>query len=127
MATKSLYSALFVLFAISTLIFVGCKKEEGEGGRSSIKGTVIEQEMDTFLNPEVVNEYPLTAERVYIIYGDESEVYDDDMRTDFEGRYHFRFLREGTYTVFTYTECNVFDDGCQEAGGEYPIIRTVEL
>lgn len=127
MALKFPHTALPVILVMALIIFTGCEKEEGEGGRSSIKGKVIEQEMDTFLNPEVVNEYPMTEERVYIIYGDETEVYDDDMRTDFEGRYHFRFLREGTYTIFTYTECNVFDDGCQENGGVYPVIRTVEL
>lgn len=84
--------------------------------------------MNSPLNPVVDHEYPAAEERVYIVYGDQSEVYDDDMRADFEGRYHFRYLREGTYTIFTYTDCNVIQDtNCLASGGEYPVIRTVEL
>lgn len=110
-------------------LFSGCEKEEGEGGRSSISGRVIEQDMYSFAFPDSVRfEFPIGDERVYIIYGDETEVYDDDMRTDFNGRYHFRYLRKGTYTIFTYSECNIlYDDGCQESGGVFPVIRQVEL
>ncbi len=122
------YLTVFLMTVSVGLFFSGCEKEEGEGGRSSISGIVIEQEMSAPLNNEVIREYPLVDERVYIIYGDSTEVYDDDMRTDFEGRFKFRFLRKGTYTIFAYTECNVIhDDGCQDAGGIWAIKRKVEI
>lgn len=127
--TASNYCLTMLLALVCTgLLFTGCEKEEGEGGRSSISGRVIEQEISSSLNPVVVQEYPLGAERVYIIYGDSTQIHDDDIRTDYQGRYIFRYLRKGTYTVFTYTECNVnHDEGCVEAGGVFPVIRTVEL
>lgn len=117
------------IILLSAYLFCGCEKDEGEGGRSSISGKVIEQDMFSFAYPDSVRfEYPVGDERVYIIYGDETEVYDDDMRTDFNGRYHFRYLRKGTYTIFTYSECNIiYDEGCQESGGVLPVIQQVEL
>lgn len=123
---KSILITLSVLLS-ATLLFSGCEKDAGEGGRGSISGIVIEQRMQSYLNPEVQHEYPVAEERVYIIYGDDSQVYDDNMRTDFEGRYKFRYLREGTYTVYTYSECNIFDEGCQENGSVEVIKRVVEL
>src|SRR5690606_323401 len=121
------YLMTFLMFATIGLFFSGCEKEEGEGGRSSISGVVIEQRMGEPLNPVIEEEYPLADVRVYIIYGDSTEIYDDDMRTDFDGRFKFRFLRKGTYTIFTYSECNVFDDGCEEMGGIFPVIQTIEI
>lgn len=110
------------------LMTSACEKEEGEGGRSSISGRVLEQDMFNLVSDSVKYEYPVGDERVYIIYGDESEVFDDDMRTDFNGRYRFRYLRKGTYTIFTYTECSpIIDSLCAASGGVYPIIQTVEL
>jgi len=128
MTARFEYLMIFLMFGATGLFFSGCEKEEGEGGRSSISGILIEQEMTNALNNEVVREYPLVDERVYIIYGDSTEVYDDDMRTDFEGRFKFRFLRKGTYTIFAYTECNqIYDEGCQDAGGTWAVKRTIEL
>ena len=128
MTARFEYLMIFLMFGATGLFFSGCEKEEGEGGRSSISGVVIEQEMQNAQTDIVVREYPLVDERVYIIYGDSTEIYNDDMRTDFEGRFQFRFLRKGTYTVFAYTECNqIYDDGCQDAGGTWAIKRTVEL
>lgn len=107
----------------------GCEKEEGEGGRSSISGRVIEQRVAP-ASDEVLHEYNAQDVRVYIIYGPEDEVYDDDMRTDFQGRYRFQWLRPGTYTIYVYSECNLnqnLDPDCITIGGEYPEIRTIDL
>jgi uncharacterized surface anchored protein len=42
---------------------------------------------------------------VFIIYGDEkSEVYDDKFETDYNGKYHFEYLRKGDYTLYTYAD-----------------------
>ena len=42
---------------------------------------------------------------VFIIYGDDkSEVYDDKFETDYNGKYHFEYLRKGDYTLYTYAD-----------------------
>jgi len=92
---------LFIALA-AILIFAGCKKEEGEGGKGIITGRVFQKNMN---GANVQNEFYSPEVRVYIIYGSEDGVYHDDMRTDFEGRYKFEWLRPGTYTVYTYSEC----------------------
>lgn len=125
-----LKSFLIALLAISCLfIFGGCEKSEGEGGNASITGRIIEQRVIP-LNDEVQHEYYAKDVRVYIIYGPEDRVYDDDMRTDFEGRFRFRWLRPGTYTIFVYSECNPnpnIEPDCASIGGEFAEIRSVQL
>lgn len=120
---------MWLLAAAVITITTGCKKEEGEGGRSSISGRVIEQEMHSCVFPDSIkHEQPRYDERIYIVYGDQSEVYDDDMRTDYLGRFHFQFLRKGTYTIFTYGECNpILEEDCLICGGDKTIIQTIEL
>ena len=126
------YRALFVLLAtLLTIIAGGCEKSEGEGGNSSISGRIIEQDMLALCSDEIEAEYPVAEQRVYIIYGDESEVYHDDMRTDFDGRYKFRWLRPGTYTIFVISECSTCDDetgqDCLDSGGQNTIKKSVTI
>ncbi len=128
MTRRKLLPVCMLLAGLMLTFATGCEKEPGEGGRSSISGRIIEQEMSAPLQNEMVREYPLVDERVYIIYGDSTKVYDDNMRTDFNGRFKFSYLRKGTYTIFVYTECNVIHDvGCADDGGVWAVKRTVEL
>jgi len=85
------------------LINLACEKPEGEGGTSSIKGIVIKQEFNNA--GQLKNEYPAPDERVYIIYGVENNIYDDEVKTHFDGRFSFDFLRKGKYQLFAYSEC----------------------
>jgi len=110
MKNRMLFSFLSALLLIS-----GCAKEAGEGGSSTISGKLIAQKYNAF--GEVIEEYELADERVYIIYGDNSNVYDDNMRSSFDGSYRFDFLRKGTYRVFVYSKCPT----CP--GGEEAIVR----
>lgn len=100
-------------------LFVSCQKEAGAGGSAVISGRLIAQKYDAF--GELIAEYDLSDERVYIIYGESSNVYDDNMRTSFDGSYRFDFLRKGKYRVFVYSKCPT----CP--GGEEVIIREVEI
>lgn len=43
-------------------------------------------------------------EDVYIIYGDDDEIFDDNTKTNFDGTFKFSNLREGTYKVFAYSK-----------------------
>lgn len=79
--------------------------KEDEAGSSAITGRIKTKEYD--YNPGngswvFINEYYATAERAYIIYGND-DVYSDDFRTDQAGYYKFEQLRKDTYTIFAYS------------------------
>ncbi len=112
-----LVCALVLVMVVAT---VGCSKEEGVGGRSTIKGKVYAREYN--LIGAQLDEYFVSEERVYIEYGGQGDFYDDEVRTDYEGRYEFDHLYEGTYTIFVYSAC---EEECP--GGTEPIFVTVEV
>jgi len=98
MKKLNLLVVLTIIFSIS-----GCKKVEGEGGTSSISGSVYVEEYDAF--GQIVSEYYSPDERVFIIYGNDDNVYDDDFRTSFDGTFQFDFLTKGNYRIFAYEDC----------------------
>ena len=83
--------------ALSIALFSSCDKGPGEGGTSSIVGNV---EVDDFQNGEV---YPGVDEDVYLIYGDDI-TYSERIKSSFDGRFEFKYLREGSYTVYVYSD-----------------------
>ena len=97
-----------ILFICAIAIgFTACKKTEGEGGTSVIEGKVYK--IYTF--QATTGEWDTTyfqldaGKDVFIIYGDDkSEVYDDKFETDYNGKYHFEYLRKGDYTLYTYVD-----------------------
>lgn len=89
--------------ALLGTLATGCTKEEGEGGKAAIEGRVYAVEYDNNTG-NVVDSFYLAEARVYIIYGD-GATYDDDTRTGPDGLYRFEWLRKGSYTLFTYSEC----------------------
>ena len=94
----------YIIAAIVCLLFLpACKKEEGEGGKAEIHGVVLRQQVNAVGNA-VGLPYPYQDTRVFIVYGDH-DFQDDDVRTGPNGQYEFRWLRKGTYTVYTYGEC----------------------
>jgi hypothetical protein len=105
---------LLISLGLIMSILIACKKEAGEGGTSSIRGKVKAHHIP---GPCIVDStYYLPDERVFIIYGDEDDTYDDDMRTSFDGSYEFKYLQEGTYRIFAYSidttgfaNCDGFD------------------
>jgi len=100
-------STLLLLLAL--LLLPACKKEEGEGGKAVIKGTVLRQDVNAVGVPQG-DPYPFLDTRVYIVYGD-NEFHDDDVRTGPGGKFEFRWLRKGSYTIYTFGEqCDCTDD-----------------
>lgn len=104
------------LFLVAGLLTTGCKKEEGEGGKAEIRGVVMRK------NGLNGTPYPYMDQRVFIVYGD-NDFYDDDVRTDGSGKYVFRWLRPGQYTVYTFGECQ----GSDCPGGTIQITRNVRI
>lgn len=80
----------------------GCVNEEGEGGTSSISGTLVTQ----YFNDDysmMIKEEPAVDEKVSILYGDESFV-GDDVDASNDGSFRFSWLRRGDYTVYYESE-----------------------
>jgi len=93
---------LSIVMIIMLVLLSSCSKEEGEGGTSLITGKVYVQlydETGTF----IINEYYAPEEDVYIIYGND-DIYSDRFRTNFDGAYWFKYLRQGKYTIYAYSD-----------------------
>ena len=116
---------LILLIAI-TIVFAACTKEAGEGGTSVIQGQVYK--IHTFQNSttgEIDTLYfQLDAGKdIFIIYSDdETDIYDDEFETDYNGRYRFEFLRKGDYTIYTYS-----DSSDVNTTYDYPVFRHIEI
>jgi hypothetical protein len=102
--------SLFVLGI--ALVFMGCTKSPGEGGKATIIGNVeaIYVEKGSF---DTLGVGPLPESRVYIIYGN-GNLQDDDARTSTNGGYKFEYLNPGDYTLYTYSESLINNSGLQE-------------
>ena len=115
---------LIVLIFLFT--FSSCEKEAGEGGTSSIVGSVYK--IETYFNVLTQQEdtlfYQLDSEKdVYIIYSDnENEFYDDKVETNWNGQYRFDYLRKGDYTIFTYADSTDLLNNY-----DYPVFRHVKI
>ncbi len=104
--------SFFLLSFCVAIVLSSCKKVEGPGGTSSIKGKIHINVYDVADN--LINEYDAPEERVYLIYGSEDTFHDDDVRTSYDGTFEFPFLQNGIYQVFVYEDCNACPSGQQE-------------
>ncbi len=125
----SMFKVSARLFLVLGFIFAftACKKDAGEGGTSTIEGKLYKLktyqnsttgEMDTLY-------YQLNSGKdVYIIYSDdENKVYDDNFETDWAGKYHFKYLRKGDYTIYTYADST----DANNVVYDYPVFRHVSI
>lgn len=99
----------FILCSVMGVIgiMVACKKSEGPGGSNTITGKVYALDYNGSLTSLKAGYYA-PDEDVFIIYGDEDDIYDDDFKTDYQGRYEFKYLRPGVYTVYAYSKDTTF-------------------
>ena len=117
---------LLIICAIA-LCFIACEKQSGEGGTSVIEGQVYK--IFTFQNPTTgawdTSYFQLDAGRdVFIIYSnDNTELYDDEFDTDYNGKYHFEYLRKGEYTIYTYADST--DNS--NVKHEYPVFKQITI
>jgi hypothetical protein len=102
-------------------LHISCSNPEGTGGDLTLTGQVIARKYNlTFTN--LIAEYPALEERVYLIYGN-NEIYSEDFRTDFQGRYKFENLQPGNYTLFAYAR----DSSGNEPSGLMPVFVQVTI
>ena len=92
---KIFYFTLFLLLA-------SCAKEAGEGGKATISGRLWLKEYNSNFS-SLQLERDGYDEYVYIQYGDEIS-YGDRIKTTYDGRFEFKYLRPGKYKVFTYSK-----------------------
>ena len=117
---------LLIICAIA-IGFTACEKQSGEGGTSVIEGQVYK--IFTFQNPTTgawdTSYFQLDAGRdVFIIYSnDNTELYDDEFDTDYNGKYHFEYLRKGEYTIYTYADST--DNS--NVKHEYPVFKQITI
>ena len=93
---------IIFLNIIVLISLFSCKKGPGDGGRASIKGKVFTVNYNSSFTVPQDSGY-LGAQKVYIIYGDETAV-GDNQDTNNEGAFEFKFLRKGKYKVYVYTK-----------------------
>ncbi|MCK9617704.1 MAG: hypothetical protein M0R21_07690 [Lentimicrobiaceae bacterium] len=106
---------------ILTIFFVSCSKEAGEGGNSSIYGTIWVKDYNSSFT--VLNAYYLSQDDdVYIIY-DDDKGFSDRTRTNYKGVYSFKYLRQGTYIIYVYSK----DSTLHSPSGIIPMIDTVKI
>jgi hypothetical protein len=107
----------------STLLF-SCKKGPGEGGRTSIVGKVWAEEWDDISYTVHYDSLDHWAadEDVFIIYGDDVS-FGDRIRTGPDGVFEFKYLREGDYTIYVYSEA----PQNSSAGGKVAISKRVSI
>lgn len=115
------FKSLIVFSALiaSSFVLQSCKKVEGPGGSSTIKGKVHVLVYDIADN--LINEYDAPKEDVYLVYGEENDYFDDDIKTSHDGTFEFNFLQPGNYQLFVYQDC----DDCPS--GKDAVILNLEI
>jgi len=95
---------IFLYLSLAALVLVGCKKEAGEGGQAEIKGKISKEVRLVITNPSTLQTtYMAPDQEVFIVYGENTSP-DDRVHTNFDGEFEFQFLREGNYTIYTYSK-----------------------
>ena len=113
---------LYVLTVVLTLItfLTSCKKEPGVGGNCIITGKVFAKNYNSTFTV-LKEEYYIANQYVYIIYGDDKD-YSDKIRTSYDGTYEFKYLRPGTYHVYSFSK-----DSTLQTQNPIGIIKDVEI
>ena len=94
-----------------------------------VSACTAEQRYNTATGLPIGSPYPLSYQRVAIIYGD-GDYADNDTRTSPDGKFHFPWLRKGDYRLYVISECNDYAN-CTEGlyvdvsiGGRKDIVGT---
>jgi hypothetical protein len=115
------------LFLICLLFISACKKEEGDGGTSSIQGKVYAKYYNKSFTVLADSAYAPDVD-VYIIYGDEVS-FGDRIRTSYDGTYEFKYLRNGSYQVYAYSRdsTGAYNGQSNQYSPNVAIIKQVEI
>ena len=95
-------NVLFSVICIIIFITASCSKEEGVGGNATIRGKVVIHDYNDDFSI-LLSQHDGAEEDVYIIYGDE-KTFGDEIETNYDGVFEFKYLLPGNYNVFIYSE-----------------------
>jgi hypothetical protein len=98
---------LMITLSLTFFLF-SCKKEEGEGGKASIYGSIWVKKYNV-TGLVTLGEYAGAYEDVYIVYGDDA-TYGNRIETGPEGKFEFKYLRPGNYKIYAYSRDSLGND-----------------
>jgi hypothetical protein len=110
-----------IVITFITLQIVSCKKPAGEGGKSTIKGSLWVEDWNSGFTVKN-GEYAGYDEDVYIIYGDDVD-YSDKTKSNYNGEYEFKYLRKGKYKIYVYSK----DKTLVSPSGDISIVKEIEI
>ncbi len=99
----------YSIILIITIFLISCNKRPGEGGLGKINGKIIENKYSS--GGVLLSTYDKADHDVFIIYGDDDNIFDDKVSTSFDGTFEFNFLNKGVYRIFTYSKCSSCPSG----------------
>ena len=122
---KSNFLKLLPIFIL--LLFASCKKEAGVGGTSSVNGRIHANYYDKYFYTLADSAYAADVD-VYIIYGNELS-FGERQRTSFDGRYEFKYLRNGTYKIYAYSRdsTGAYKNKANQYSPDIAIIEEVQI
>ncbi len=92
-----------ILILFVCLAFISCSDEEGVGGEATLRGYVWQIDYNREFT-KIKFEGPAMNKDVFIIYGSDTTTFHDDTETHWDGSFEFRYLKEGSYTVYVYSK-----------------------
>ena len=115
-----------IFLIVITFSIVSCEKPAGEGGTSVVNGKVIY--FTTSYNAQTssmdTTYYPKSGKDIYIIYSEnENDIFNDKTETDWNGNFHFQYLRKGHYTIYTYVDSVVVN----EITYDFPVFKHLNI
>ncbi|MFN8417113.1 MAG: hypothetical protein U0U66_12345 [Cytophagaceae bacterium] len=124
MIVQKFYSLLSII-SITFILFSSCKKEEGEGGKYSIKGKIVAKyyaEWNKVPLAKYTGTSPASDQNVFIVYGD-NVGYGDRTFSSYDGAFEFKYLQKGKYKIYLFSK----DTTLQSPNYEYPVVIDVDL
>ncbi len=117
---------LFLPALTFILAIASCNSGSGPGGQATITGKVYvkgnwNSTCTVYTDSSTgFNSYYAPDIDVYLIYGDEP-TYGDRVKTAPDGTFQFKYLRKGSYTVYSYSK------DCNAVSGTSPSRAEVEI
>jgi hypothetical protein len=118
MERKIIIASLLII--LPGFLLLSCKKEAGVGGNATIYGKVYAKVYNSTFT-QLLEEYYAPDTWVYVVYGDDRD-YGDKVKTNYNGTYEFKYLRPGSYRVYSFSK-----DSALQTGAKVGVIKDVEI
>ena len=92
----------YVYTFVLLVALASCKKEEGFGGQTTIKGKITERIYDESFKIWQ-REVPATKEDVFLVMGNDS-YFGEKLETGNDGTFEVKYLQPGDYSIYYYSE-----------------------